>query len=185
MSRSNRDEDLLQIEDLSVTFQRKGGQPTHAVDGVSFSVRPGQIVGVVGESGSGKSVTSMAVMGLLPRRAVRVSGRAMYRGRDLLSLGDKAMSDLRGRELAMVFQDPMSSLNPVVPIGVQVTEVLLRHEELSRADARGEAEDLLRRSGIPDPGRRLRGVSPPAVRRHAAAGDDRHRLGLQASPADL
>jgi peptide/nickel transport system ATP-binding protein len=151
----NRDEVLLEVRDLSVNFQRRGGQATKAVDSVSFSVKPGQVVGIVGESGSGKSVTSMAVMGLLPARGVQVTGQALYRGRNLLDLGSKQMSDLRGSELAMVFQDPMSSLNPVIPIGLQVTEVLSRHQDISRADARTEAEDLLRRVGIPDPGRRL------------------------------
>jgi len=151
----NREEVLLEVRDLSVTFQRRGGQPTRAVDQVSFSVKPGQVVGIVGESGSGKSVTSMAVMGLLPTRATSVTGEALYRGRDLLTLGSKQLSDLRGSELAMVFQDPMSSLNPVIPIGLQVTEVLTRHSDISRADARTEAEQLLRRVGIPDAGRRL------------------------------
>ena len=152
----NRDEVLLEIKNLSVTFQRRGGKPTHAVDGVSYAVKPGEIVGVVGESGSGKSVTSLALMGLLPRRGVQISGEALYRGRNLLTLSAKEMSDLRGSELAMVFQDPMSSLNPVVPIGTQVTEVLLRHQDVTRAQARDEAGDLLRRCGIPDPLRRLR-----------------------------
>ncbi|GAA1844533.1 ABC transporter ATP-binding protein [Microlunatus capsulatus] len=152
----DRNEVLLQVEDLRVTFQRRGGPATRAVDGVSFAVRPGEVVGIVGESGSGKSVTSMAVMGLLPTRGVQVSGKALYRGRDLLTLPPAELSDLRGRELAMVFQDPMSSLNPVVPVGTQVTEVLRRHQDISRSDARDEAEDLLRRCGIPDPGRRLK-----------------------------
>ena len=152
----NRDEVLLEIRNLSVTFQRRGGAATRAVDGVSYAVKPGEIVGIVGESGSGKSVTSLALMGLLPTRGVQVSGEALYRGRNLLALSAREMSDLRGSELAMVFQDPMSSLNPVVPIGTQVTEVLLRHQDVTRAQARAEAEDLLRRCGIPDPGRRLR-----------------------------
>ncbi len=151
----DRNQVLLEVKNLSVTFQRRGGQPTRAVDGVSFSVRPGEVVGIVGESGSGKSVTSMAIMGLLPKRTVRVSGEALYRGRDLLTLSSAELSDLRGRELAMVFQDPMSSLNPVIPVGLQVTEVLRRHQDISRAEARDEAEDLLRRCGIPDPRRRL------------------------------
>ncbi len=152
----NRDEALLEIKDLHVTFSRRGGPATHAVDGVSYAVKPGEIVGVVGESGSGKSVTSLAIMGLLPRRGVQISGEALYRGRNLLTLRAREMSDLRGSELAMVFQDPMSSLNPVVPIGTQVTEVLRRHSDVSRAEARDEAEHLLRRCGIPDPRRRLR-----------------------------
>ena len=152
----NRDEVLLEIDNLSVTFSRRGAPPTRAVDGVSYAVKPGEIVGVVGESGSGKSVTSLAVLGLLPRRGVQVSGAVRYRGRDLLRLTPKQMSDLRGSELAMVFQDPMSSLNPVLPIGLQVTEVLLRHQDLGRSAAAAEAEDILRRCGIPDPRRRLR-----------------------------
>ena len=152
----NRNEVLLEVKDLSVIFQQRHGRATRAVDKVSFSVKPGEVVGIVGESGSGKSVSSMAVMGLLPSRATQIAGEANYRGRNLLALGAKEMSDLRGREIAMVFQDPMSSLNPVIPIGLQVTEVLTRHNDISRADARGEAEDLLRRCGIPDPGRRLR-----------------------------
>ena len=152
----NRDEVLLEIKNLSVTFSRKRGQATRAVDGVSYAVKPGEVVGVVGESGSGKSVTSLAIMGLLPKRGVQISGEAIYRGQNLLTLDPKQMSDLRGSELAMVFQDPMSSLNPVVPIGTQVTEVLLRHQDVSRAEAKAEAEDLLRRCGIPDPRRRLR-----------------------------
>jgi peptide/nickel transport system ATP-binding protein len=146
---------LLEIEDLHVTFQRKNGPVTRAVDGVSYEVRAGEIVGVVGESGSGKSVTSLAVMGLLPRRGVRVSGSVRYDGRDLLSLSGGQLAGLRGRDLSMVFQDPMSSLNPVVRIGVQITEVLLAHQSMSRAAAREEAESLLRQCGIPDPRRRL------------------------------
>ena len=166
---------LLEIKNLSVTFTRRGARPTKAVDGVSYSVKPGEIVGIVGESGSGKSVTSLAIMGLLPKRGVQVTGEALYRGENLLTLSDRRLSDLRGSELAMVFQDPMSSLNPVVPIGVQVTEVLLRHQDINRSEAKDEAEDLLRRCGIPDPRRRLQGVSAPDVRRDAAAGADRHR----------
>jgi len=155
-SRVNRGENLLEIEDLSVVFTRRGARPFRAVDGVTFSVRAGEIVGVVGESGSGKSVSSMAVMGLLPRRGAQVSGTVRYRGQNLLELNDRAMSDLRGNELAMVFQDPMSSLNPVIPVGLQVTEVLRRHQDISRSDAQREAGELLRRCGIPDPTRRLR-----------------------------
>jgi peptide/nickel transport system ATP-binding protein len=152
----NRDEVLLEIKNLSVTFTRRGARPVKAVDGVSYAVKPGEIVGIVGESGSGKSVTSLAIMGLLPKRGVQVTGEALYRGENLLAMNDRTLSDLRGSELAMVFQDPMSSLNPVVPIGVQVTEVLLRHQDINRSDAKDEAEDLLRRCGIPDPRRRLK-----------------------------
>ena len=146
---------LLEVEDLTVAFQHKGEEPTTAVDGVSFAVEPGQTVGLVGESGCGKSVTALAIMGLLPRRGVRVSGSVRFEGTELLGLPDAAMRERRGRDLAMVFQDPLSSLNPVVPIGLQVSEVLERHRGLSRKRAMVDAAGLLARVGIPDPRRRL------------------------------
>ncbi|HSK25481.1 MAG TPA: ABC transporter ATP-binding protein [Jiangellales bacterium] len=147
---------LLDVRDLSVTFTRKDRRDVHAVDGVSFQVRPGETVGLVGESGSGKSVTSLAIMGLLPPRGVRVGGEVRFDDDDLLTLPKDRMRDIRGRDIAMVFQDPMSSLNPVVPIGVQVTEVLERHQDLHGEAARAQAADLLHRVGIPDPERRLK-----------------------------
>ncbi len=155
-SRSASGQPLLEVDDLSVHFTRRGRAPVHAVDGVSFTVKSGQVVGLVGESGSGKSVTSLAVMGLLPKRGVKVSGTARFEGRDLLAMKSAEISDMRGRDIAMVFQDPMTSLNPVVPIGLQVTEVLRAHTQADRGEARDEAEDLLRRVGIPDPRRRLK-----------------------------
>ena len=109
---------------------------------------------MVGESGSGKSVTSMAVMGLLPKNGVQVSGETLFRGRNLLGLNNRQMSELRGRELAMVFQDPMSSLNPVIPIGLQVTEVLRRHQDVTG----------------PMPGRRPRTCSAAAASQTPGAG---------------
>lgn len=146
---------LLEVRDLSVVFQRKGEQPFTAVDGVSFDVEPGQTVGLVGESGCGKSVTSLAIMRLLARRGNKVSGSVRFEGTDLLKLSDKDMRDRRGRDLGMVFQDPLSSLNPVIPIGLQITEVLERHRGMSRKAASVEAVDLLDKVGIPDPSRRL------------------------------
>lgn len=148
-------EPLLSVRDLRVTFQRHGEKAFHAVDGVSFDVRPGQTVGLVGESGCGKSVTSLAIMGLLPKRGNRVEGTAVFDGEDLLSLSSSAMRDRRGADIAMVFQDPLSSLNPVVTIGRQVTEVMERHQGLSRKEAIPKAADLLDRVGIPDPRARL------------------------------
>jgi peptide/nickel transport system ATP-binding protein len=147
---------LLKVEELSVVFRQRGREDVRAVDGVSFSVAPGETVGLVGESGCGKSVTSLAVMGLLPRRGVLVEGSIAFDGTELLTLPADKLRTLRGRDMAVVFQDPMSSLNPVVPIGVQVTEVLVRHRGLSSGEARAEAAELLRRVGIPDPARRLR-----------------------------
>ncbi|ASU82919.1 ABC transporter ATP-binding protein [Nocardiopsis gilva YIM 90087] len=159
---------LLTVDDLSVTFSGRGRRDVRAVDQVSFTLDEGQVVGLVGESGCGKSVTSLALMGLLPRQGVTVAGRALFDAGgapddrsaqgtvDLLALDPERMRDLRGAQLAMVFQDPLSSLNPVVPIGLQVTEILTRHRGLRRAAARTEAAELLQRVGIPDPARRLR-----------------------------
>ncbi len=149
-------EPLLRVRDLRVEFGLRGQRRTQAVDGVSFDIRPGEHVGLVGESGSGKSVTSLAIMGLLPKRGVRVSGEVSYDGRNLLDLSRSAMSKLRGRDIAMIFQDPMTSLNPVVTIGVQVAEVIIRHNDVTKQEARNRAGDLLSRVGIPDPLRRLK-----------------------------
>jgi peptide/nickel transport system ATP-binding protein len=146
---------VLEVDELAVTFMRKGESGTRAVDGVSFSVAPGETVGLVGESGCGKSVTSLAVMGLLPRQGVRVTGSVRFNGQELIGADDGTLRRLRGADMAMVFQDPLSSLNPTVRIGTQVTEVLLEHTEISKKDAVEEAVSLLDRVGIPDPRRRL------------------------------
>ncbi|MEI2777048.1 MAG: ABC transporter ATP-binding protein [Tetrasphaera sp.] len=148
-------EPLLSVTDLSVVFQRHGEKPFTAVDKVSFEVRPGQTVGLVGESGSGKSVTNLALMGLLPARGNTVTGTAVFEGTDLLRLTPSQMRERRGRDLGMIFQDPLSSLNPVVPIGIQVTEVLERHKGMSRKAAMPRAKEMLDKVGIPDPSRRL------------------------------
>lgn len=147
---------LLEVENLSVQFHRRGEAPLRAVDDVSFAVEPGQVFGLVGESGCGKSVTSLAIMGLLPTNGVSVGGSVRLDGTDLLKLSPNRLRDLRGKDIGMVFQDPLSSLNPVVPIGRQVTEVLVRHRQLDRNDARREAARLLESVGLPDPGRRMR-----------------------------
>ncbi|QIZ35478.1 ABC transporter ATP-binding protein [Saccharopolyspora sp. ASAGF58] len=147
---------LLEVRDLSVVFARKGEPPVTAVDGISFDVDPGRTVGLVGESGCGKSVTSLAIMGLLPSTGAEVSGSVNFDGTDLLQLPRRELDQRRGRDLSMVFQDPLTSLNPVVPIGLQVSEVVERHRGLPRKEAMPEAEDLLRRVGIPDPRRRLK-----------------------------
>jgi peptide/nickel transport system ATP-binding protein len=147
---------VLDVDELTVTFTRRGEQPVRAVDGVSFSVAPGETVGLVGESGCGKSVTSLAVMGLLPRRGVQVGGSVRLDGQELVGAPDRTLRRLRGADMAMVFQDPLSSLNPTVPIGTQVTEVLLEHRDTSKKEAVEEATSLLDRVGIPDPRRRLK-----------------------------
>jgi len=146
---------LLQIDNLKVTFHGDAGRTTRAVDGVSLGVARGRTLGVVGESGSGKSVTFLAVMGLLPKRTADVTGHIRFDGRDLLTLPDRALRDLRGDRLAMIFQEPMTSLNPSLTIGEQIMEVFVRHRGLARAAARRAAIDMLRRVRIPSPEQRI------------------------------
>ncbi len=146
---------LLQIDNLKVTFHGDAGRTTRAVDGVSLGVARGRTLGVVGESGSGKSVTFLAVMGLLPKRTADVTGHIRFDGRDLLALPDRALRDLRGDRLAMIFQEPMTSLNPSLTIGEQIMEVFVRHRGLARGEARRAAIDMLRRVRIPSPEQRI------------------------------
>ncbi|SNR93079.1 peptide/nickel transport system ATP-binding protein [Haloechinothrix alba] len=146
---------LLTVDNLSVTFTGDDKRPVRAVDGVSFGMDEGEVLGLVGESGCGKSVTSLALMGLLPSRGVEVGGRVHFDGIDVRSLPARRLRDMRGSQLAMIFQDPLSSLNPVVPIGRQVTETLRRHKGMRGKAARERAAELLDRVGIPDPARRL------------------------------
>jgi peptide/nickel transport system ATP-binding protein len=147
---------LLRVRDLTVTFRSRDRRDVRAVDGVSYDLAPGSTTGIVGESGSGKSVSSLAALGLLPSRGVEVSGTVEYEGRNLLTLPDRDLRDLRGREIAMVFQDPMSSLNPVLTVGRQITEVLRRHDGLKGDTAKDRAVELLESVGIPDARRRLK-----------------------------
>jgi ABC-type microcin C transport system duplicated ATPase subunit YejF len=128
---------VLEVEDLNVRFPTEDGV-VHAVRGVSFSLRPGDVLGIVGESGSGKSVTSMAVMGLLPGSA-QITGSVKFRGRELLGLNDRQMSVVRGKQVAMVFQDPMTSLDPVYKIGVQIAETVRQHDKSLSRNAPGRA----------------------------------------------
>ncbi len=148
-------EPLLEVDNLSVTFPSEGGL-VKAVRGVSYTVQPGESLGIVGESGSGKSVSSMAVMGLLPRTA-RVSGDIRFQGESLLAKNDKQLSAIRGREIAMVFQDPLSALTPVYSVGDQVAETLLVHNPgMSKQDAGKRAVELLDLVGIPAAARRAK-----------------------------
>ena len=147
--------DLLEIDRLTVEFRARSGT-VRAVREVSFGVGRGRIVGVVGESGSGKSVSSYAVMRILDRAGRVVAGEVRFSGIDLLGLPERTMAELRGREIAMVFQNPRAALNPIRRVGQQIADVLVRHVQATRADAPGRAVDLLRLVRIHDPARRAR-----------------------------
>jgi peptide/nickel transport system ATP-binding protein len=146
---------LLEIEDLVVEFRQGRGRVV-ANDHVSLTVRAGETLGIVGESGSGKSVLCRAVLRLLPSPPAMVrAGRLRFAGRDLMALDEAAMREVRGQDIAMIFQNPMTSLNPVWPIGDQVTEGLRHHRGMARREARSRAIELLRRVGIPSPEQRV------------------------------
>jgi peptide/nickel transport system ATP-binding protein len=144
---------VLEVENLHVSFPSEAGA-VRAVRGVSYAVRPGEVLGIVGESGSGKSVSSMAVLGLLPE-AAEVQGSIRLDGRELLGLHDDAMSKIRGKDIGMVFQDPLSALTPVYSIGTQIVEALRIHQDIDKQTAHKRAVELLDLVGIPDPQRRV------------------------------
>ena len=147
--------DLLVVEGLRVVFHGDAGRTTHAVAGLDLAVGRGRTLGVVGESGCGKSVTALTLMGLLPRASAEVHGSIRFDGLDLLALPDSELRDLRGNRMAMIFQEPMTSLNPSYTIGEQIIEALERHRGLDRRQARERAIELLRRVHIASPERRI------------------------------
>src|SRR3954454_9610120 len=146
---------LLEIDNLSVDFQTGSGL-FRAVDQVSIKVDTGEILAIVGESGSGKSVAMLAVMGLLPWTARVSADRLKFDGRDLLSMGRRERRKIIGKDIAMIFQEPMTSLNPCFTIGFQLSEALKTHLDMGKAERRGRALDLLREVGIPGAESRLR-----------------------------
>src|ERR671915_60003 len=139
---------LLEVKDLRTHFRTDDGI-VHAVDGVTFSVEEGKTLGIVGESGSGKSVTCLTVMGLHNRRTTMISGQALWKGEDLVTMSPRRLRDIRGNEIAMVFQDPMTSLNPVHKIGRQLVEAILLHRDVTKKEAKARALELLQAVGIP------------------------------------
>ena len=148
-------EPLLSVSDLAVQIWTERGT-IHAVNGISFDVAPGDTLGIVGESGCGKSVTSLALLGILPRAGKVVGGTAMFEGRNLVALSDAELRRIRGKEIAMIFQDPMTSLNPVLTIGRQIREALETHFGMDRGPANTRAAELLDQVGIPAARSRLR-----------------------------
>jgi len=142
---------LVAVDGLKVVFHGDHGSTMHAVNTVNFELPRGATLGIVGESGCGKSVTALAIMGLLPKGSAEVSGNVRFDGIDLLELPDRRLRDLRGDRLAMIFQEPMTSLNPAYTIGEQIVEVLVRHRNLTRERAREHTVDLLRDVRIPSP----------------------------------
>ncbi|MGH3073057.1 MAG: ABC transporter ATP-binding protein [Gaiellaceae bacterium] len=148
-------EALLTVEDLHVRFGTERGI-VHAVNGISFDIAAGETLGIVGESGCGKSVTSLAILGILSRNARVTSGRALFGGRDLLTLSDEQLRSIRGREIAMIFQDPMTSLNPVLTVGRQIREALETHFGMDRERADRRSAELLDQVGIPSAKMRLK-----------------------------
>jgi peptide/nickel transport system ATP-binding protein len=147
-------EKLLEVKDLHVTFETRRGD-VRAVDGLNFSLNKGQTLGIVGESGSGKSVSMNAVMGILRDANVKITGEVSFNGRDLLGMGDTDMRAIRGKEIAMVFQDPMTALTPVYSVGWHIVEQIRLHTDLTKAAAKLRAIEVLDEVGIPDPVRRF------------------------------
>ncbi|QKG83765.1 ABC transporter ATP-binding protein [Kroppenstedtia pulmonis] len=149
-------DNLLEVRDLHVSFDTYNGE-VQSVRGVSFTVAKGETLAIVGESGCGKSVTSQSIMRLIPEPPGRIkSGEVRFEGKDLTRLRDKDMEEIRGKEIAMIFQDPMTSLNPTMTVGRQITEGLVKHQGLSKEEARRKAVEMLEMVGIPSPRSRIK-----------------------------
>jgi peptide/nickel transport system ATP-binding protein len=147
-------ERLLEVKGLKVRFTTEDGI-VHAVDGVDFELDRGKVFGIVGESGSGKSVTAMTILGLTRDKNTAFEGEVVYKGQNLLALPESRLRDVRGNEIAMIFQDPMTSLNPVYKVGDQIIEAIVTHEDVSKTVARRRAAELLRQVGIPNAEQRV------------------------------
>jgi peptide/nickel transport system ATP-binding protein len=147
-------EQLLDVKGLKVRFATEDGI-VRAVDGVEFQLDRGKVLGIVGESGSGKSVTAMTLLGLTRDKNTRFEGEVVYKGQNLLELPESRLRDVRGNEIAMIFQDPMTSLNPVYTVGDQIVEAIVTHEQADKREAKRRAVELLRQVGIPNPQQRV------------------------------
>lgn len=162
---------MLEIKDLKVAFQNEAGPATEVVHGISFSLGKGETLGIVGESGSGKSVLSLATMGLLPKTA-KTTGEILFNDEDILTMSEKSLCKLRGSRIGMIFQEPMTALNPAMKVGNQIAEALRLHSNISRADANAEALRLLEMVKIPDAKRKMHSYP------HEMSGGQRQRVGI-------
>jgi peptide/nickel transport system ATP-binding protein len=160
---------LLEVDSLQTHFRTPGGV-NRAVDGVSFAIEPGQTLAIVGESGCGKSVTAMSILRLIPEPPGKIAGAIRFQGRNLLDLSDREMRSIRGNDISMIFQEPMTSLNPVLTVGRQIAETLRLHQGLDRKAAEDRAIEMLHLVGIPEPRRRA------ADYPHALSGGMRQRV---------
>ena len=175
---------LLSIQDLSVEFKTRDSV-VQVLHDVSLDVYEGETLGIVGESGCGKSMTALGVMRLIPMPPGRYTGgRILLRGEDLLTAADERIHDIRGNEISMIFQEPMTSLNPVYTVGNQIAETVRLHQDVGQREAHDRAVEMLQAVGIPAPGTPGLRISPSIVRRHAATGHDRDGAGLQPGGAD-
>ncbi len=146
---------ILEIKDLAVSFQTDAGV-VHAVNGISFSLEKGEVLGIVGESGCGKSVTALSILGLLPVPPARIArGKILFENRDLLTLSDDEMRRVRGNRISMIFQEPMTSLNPVFTVGDQIAEAVMLHQGLRKKEAMARTVEILKKVRIPSPAQRL------------------------------
>ena len=174
-------ENILEVHDLEIRYVTDE-ETVQAVNDITFSLERGESIGLVGETGAGKTTTALGIMGLVPDPPGEiVKGSILFEGEDLLKLSEKQMRRIRGGKISMIFQDPMTSLNPVTRVGDQIAEVILLHNKISKAEARKRAMEMLEQVGIP--GARCDDY-PHQFRRHEAAGDDRYRPGLQPRAAD-
>jgi len=175
-------EPLVSIENLHVRFRTYAG-PVHAVNGVSLDIKRGEVFGLVGETGCGKTVTGLSLLRLVPPPGEIVAGRITFEGQDILSLSEQKMQNIRGARIAMIFQDPAASLNPVFSVGEQIEMVIRQHQPVKRRVARRRTLEMLEAVGLPDPPQTVRSYPHELSGGDAAAGDDRPAPGLQRQPA--
>ena len=174
---------LLAVKDLRVEFPTEDGI-VHAVDGISYAVEAGRTLGIVGESGSGKTVSSLTTIGLTRTQGAQIAGEIRFEGSDLVAASDDVLRGIRGNDIAMIFQDPLSALHPFYRVGAQLVEAIRAHQDVSKAAARARTVELLELVGMPDPSAPHRRLPARVLGRHAPAGDDRDGTRQRAKAAD-